>query len=216
MLKQEYAAKSLTIVRGLFREEVPALDQECQRLQREGDLAHDNLRALQWDKVGGGKQFDRLDPVTDISPALQRLALSPRLLELVEEILGEPATLFKDKLIFKTDGVRGYNNHQDYFNWQGSGAPPREVVSVAVAIDASTAGNGAVVYYPGPWDRLLNEGEEVSDIYNPHRGVVDPKHLEGIEPFMPELEPGDVILFSSLIPHESGPNHSGNTRRILY
>ncbi len=43
----------------------------------------------------------------EISPICKELAFYPPLLDLVQELYGEPACLFKDKLIFKKPGLRG-------------------------------------------------------------------------------------------------------------
>jgi 2-aminoethylphosphonate dioxygenase len=201
---------------GLLEDEAGSLREECERLCAALGTESGNLRVMGWDKLGGGKQFDRLDPVADVSPVIAALARDRRILDAVEAVLGEPAALLKDKLILKSAGVRGYSVHQDYFLWQGCGAQANEVVTVAVAIDRASKENGAVVYYPGRYDQLFNEREEVSDVYVPNSGVVDRKHLEGVAPLLIEAEAGDAVLFTSLIPHESGGNSTDGPRRVIY
>ena len=51
--------------------------------------------------------FETFDPVIDIAPVCDRLAHHPRLLDLLATLYGEPAQLFKDKLIYKPPGVKG-------------------------------------------------------------------------------------------------------------
>ena len=51
-------------------------------------------------------------------------------------LYGEPACLFKDKLIFKPPGTLGYKLHQDYISWKSF---PTSFLTVIVAIDAADA-----------------------------------------------------------------------------
>src|SRR5215510_11226791 len=88
----------------------------------------------------GECRFDCFDPVIDLSPAYERVARSRALLELVGQLYGERACLFKDKLIFKLPGADGYRLHQDYIAWESF---PTSFVTVIVAIDPCDHENGA-------------------------------------------------------------------------
>src|SRR5262249_38351899 len=61
--------------------------------------------------------FECFDPVIDIAPVCERLARDERLLSIIGELYGEEACLFKDKLIFKPPGAKGYDLHQDFIAW---------------------------------------------------------------------------------------------------
>ena len=79
----------------------------------------DNIRCRWQNHVETGEcRFDCFDPVIDLSEACERAARDPRLLEIVGALYGEPACLFKDKLIFKPPGSPGYELHQDYISWK--------------------------------------------------------------------------------------------------
>ena len=122
-------------------------------------------------------------------------------------LYGEPACLFKDKLIFKPPGALGYAMHQDYISWPTF---PRSFVTAIVAIDASDASNGATEVFPGyhtrgtlvPEDGMYHEVP--LDLIDLSKGV------------MLDLQPGDVAVFSGFTPHRSSPNRSGESRRLLY
>src|SRR5205823_8016427 len=94
----------------------------------------------------GESLFECFDPVIDIAPVCARIARDPRLLEPLAALFGEPACLFKDKLILKPPGAKGYDLHQDYIAWPHF---PRSFTTVAVAIDPSGADNGATEVFPG-------------------------------------------------------------------
>lgn len=200
-----------TVVRGLFDPaEMAAARAEADRLMRRTDLMDTkNLRCRWMPNVVTGEtcQFECFDPVIDISPTCAGLAYDERLLAVLAELYREPACLFKDKLIFKPPGVKGYGLHQDWIGWPGF---PRSFLTVLIPFDRAGADNGATEVFPGyhhngsltPAD---GECHELSaDVVDEGRGV------------LLELEPGDVGIFGGFTPHRSAPNRSGRPRRQLY
>jgi ectoine hydroxylase-related dioxygenase (phytanoyl-CoA dioxygenase family) len=205
-----YHEDGYLVVSGVFdAERIAELDAEADRLRQRTDLIHsDNIRC-RWQTVGetGECRFDCFDPVIDLSDACARAARDPRLLAIVGALYGEPACLFKDKLIFKASGTPGYALHQDYISWKSF---PTTFLTVIIAIDAADAANGATEVYAGyhrqgcltPLDGQYHQLSD--DAVDPARGVVL------------ALEPGDVALFSGFTPHRSAPNRSPHSRRLLY
>ena len=95
-------------VRGVFDPaRIAELAAEADRLMGRSDLMDTNNIRCRWQNhVDTGEcRFDCFDPVIDLSEACGRAARDPRLLEIVGALYGEPACLFKDKLIFKPAGV---------------------------------------------------------------------------------------------------------------
>src|SRR5215510_5255058 len=139
----DYRRDGFLIVRGVFApEEINELDSEACRLMELTDLMDsDNIRCRWQNCVTTGEcRFDCFDPVIDLSPVCASVARDPRMIDLVSALYGERAHLFKDKLIFKPPGAKGYAMHQDYISWKSF---PRSFVTAIVAIDASDANNGA-------------------------------------------------------------------------
>jgi ectoine hydroxylase-related dioxygenase (phytanoyl-CoA dioxygenase family) len=207
---QRYHDEGFLIVRSLFpREQVAELDAEARRLRDRADLIDQNNSRCRWqDDVNTGECcFDCFDPVIDLSPACERAALQPRLLEVLGALYGEPACLFKDKLIFKAPGMPGYQLHQDYIGWDSF---PETFVTAIVSIDHADAESGATEVFPGvhkrgyltPKDGLYRHLPD--DAVDPASGV------------LLALAPGDVAIFSGYTPHRSGPNRSSHWRRLLY
>src|SRR5262249_39676745 len=143
----------------------------------------------------------------DLSPACATLAGHPRMLTLLEGLYGEPARLFKDKLIFKPPGARGYDLHQDFIAWPNF---PRSFVTAAVAIDPCGLDNGCTVVYPGVPRRGCLPPED-GDYHPLPDGTVD-----GATAVPLELGPGDVAFFGCFVPHRSAANASARSRRLLY
>lgn len=205
-----YHEDGFLIARGLFDGgEVQGLAREAERLMQRTDLMDmDNIRCRWQNHAETGEcRFDCFDPVIDLSPACASVARDPRIIDVVSALYGEQAHLFKDKLIFKPPGAKGYGLHQDYISWPSF---PKSFVTAIVAIDPASAGNGATEVFPGyhgrgclsPLDGMYHEltAEQV-DL---SRGV------------MLDLAPGDVAIFSGYTPHRSDANRSGESRRLLY
>src|SRR5436190_16751238 len=53
----------------------------------------------------GEQLFEVFDPVNEVAPVCDRFCHDPRLIEFISSIYGEPACLFKEKLIFKPAGA---------------------------------------------------------------------------------------------------------------
>ncbi|HEX7275860.1 MAG TPA: phytanoyl-CoA dioxygenase family protein [Acidimicrobiales bacterium] len=198
-----YRDEGFVVVPALFgADEVAAWRAECDRLEGSGVFHPDNLRTH---VLNSERPPDRLDPVIDLSPVLADLASG--LASLAADLLGEEATLFKDKLIFKPPGARGYLAHQDYAYWHWLPVPPSSLVTVLVAVDEATADNGAVELFGGMHDRLLTDEGRPADIPD---GALPAAGL------LAETRPGDVVAFHSLTPHRSGDNRTAGPRRQLF
>jgi ectoine hydroxylase-related dioxygenase (phytanoyl-CoA dioxygenase family) len=206
----QYHVDGFLVVRQVFgRDRIAELEAEADRLCRRLDLIDPNNIRCRWQDhaTSGECRFDCFDPVIDLSDACERIARDPKLLEIVGALYGEPACLFKDKLIFKPAGALGYRLHQDYISWKSF---PTTFLTVIVAIDAADATNGATEVFPGchrqgclsardgNYHQLPDEAVDLS------KGVVL------------ELAPGDIAVFSGYTPHRSGPNRSDQSRRLLY
>ena len=206
----QYHADGFLVVRQVFgRDRIAELEAEAERLRSRLDLIDANNIRCRWQNhvTTGECRFDCFDPVIDLSAACERAARDPKLLEIVSALYGEPAYLFKDKLIFKPAGALGYQLHQDYISWKSF---PTTFLTVTVAIDAADASNGATEVFPGyhrqgclsPLDGNYHQLSD--DAVDFSTGVVL------------ELAPGDIAIFSGYTPHRSGPNRSDQSRRLLY
>ena len=181
--RERYLDKGyIALDRLLDADEVRTLQNECELLWRSADRSESNLRAVARATLEGGRTIDRLDPVSDLSPQIARLARGTRMRGVAAAALGEPALLMKDKLIYKAGGVQGYAVHQDFHVWQEMPVPPEAILSIGLAIDPARADNGAVQFYPGLHDRLHTASGVPTDLFGPSSGVVPPGALRGVQP----------------------------------
>jgi hypothetical protein len=210
-LRAEYEQNGFVVARSLFDPGIMReASAEADRLLKDFDRLRDvkNLRCRWQNNVFTGEcTFETFDPVIDLSPVCERLALDPRLLDLLATLYGEPACLFKDKLIYKPPGVKGYGLHQDWIAWEGF---PRSFLTVLIPFDPADRDNGCTVVYPGYHQKGTLSAED-GHYHELPAGTVDESRAVPLV-----LEPGDVAVFGGFTPHRSDPNVSDRWRRQLY
>ena len=128
-----------------------------------------------------------------------------KLLGIANDLFGQPAVLFKDKINFKLAGGDGFKPHQDQQAGWSVYAPL--FLTALVAIDDATEANGCLEMAAGQHTRGLI-GREWAPLTD--------EDLRSVE-FVPyPTAPGDAVFFDSYVPHRSGPNLSHEPRRVLY
>jgi ectoine hydroxylase-related dioxygenase (phytanoyl-CoA dioxygenase family) len=204
-----YHADGFLVARRVFPAvRIEELSAEADRIWARTELIDQNNIRCRWqDDVDGVCRFDCFDPVIDLSEACERAARDPKLVAIVSALYGEPACLFKDKLIFKAPGTTGYKLHQDYISWKSF---PTTFVTVIVAIDAADASNGATEVFPG----YHRQGCLTARDGNYHQ--LPDESVDPATGVVLELAPGDVVVFSGYTPHRSAANRSPHWRRLLY
>ncbi len=207
---QAFHEDGFTILRGVFSpSEMSSIQRECDRLLRDNAdlITPDNVRCrFMTDHRSGEPLFEVFDPVNDLSELLRQVCVDLRLTSAVEAIYQEPAELFKEKLIYKMPGAKGYSLHQDIpQSWPGW---PQTFLTVLLAIDSCRRENGCTELYRGYHDHFLSSDP---DAYMLPDDCVCKSRREFLE-----LEPGDVAIFHGLTPHGSGPNRSVGPRRAFY
>lgn len=208
--REFYHEQGYLILRDFFSPALlaQAADEADALLQRRDLIAVENLRCRwQINIHSGAREFETFDPILDLSPACARIAADARLLAVLAALYGEEACLFKDKLIFKWPGAKGYGLHQDWIAWPGF---PRSFLTVLVAFDRADAGNGCTQVFPGYHKKGLLSPEDGHYHELPLESV-DEAHGVNLE-----LERGDVAVFGGFTPHRSAPNHSPRWRRQLF
>ncbi|MFM7058046.1 MAG: phytanoyl-CoA dioxygenase family protein [Planctomycetota bacterium] len=207
---QAWSSDGFLILRRVFSEaEMAQLQAECDRLlcQSPSLISPQNLRCRFMPHHQTEEPlFEVFDPVLDLSALLREVCFDSRILDVVASILQEPAELFKEKLIFKMPGARGYDLHQDIpQNWPGW---PRSFLTVLVAIDPSSRRNGCTEVYRGYHDGFLST--DAQQYMLPADSVCSSRRE-----FL-ELEPGDLAIFHGLTPHGSAANQTDGMRRAFY
>jgi len=150
--------------------------------------------------------LQRIENFLDYHPELNEMFNGKNFLNIVTDMMGDEAVLFKEKINYKLPGGGEFKPHQDaQAGWGQYGHTFH--VSVLVTIDPSDKENGCLEVVRGKHkEGLLGpEWQELSD------DVVAKLEWEPVP-----TQPGDILLFDSFVPHRSGPNLSSRPRRALY
>lgn len=206
---QAYQDLGYLVVRGLLADRIPEALAEADTLFQRKELIHSHNIRCRWQPhfQTGECLFETFDPVVDISTVCAELAEDPRLLALLADLYGEPACLFKDKLIYKPPGMKGYGLHQDWIAWPGF---PTSFLTVLIPFDAACVDNGCTEVFPG-YHRQGSLSPKDGQYHELPAEAVDEARCVPLE-----LEPGDVAVFGGFTPHRSAPNRSDRWRRQLY
>jgi 2-aminoethylphosphonate dioxygenase len=128
-----------------------------------------------------------------------------RLRAAVDQLLGAPACLFKEKINFKMPGGAGFEPHQD--QQAGWSRYASMFITALVSIDRATIENGCLE---------MGDGARVIGLIGEEWQPLGPAQMTGLSLLPVPTEPGDVLFFDSYAPHASKPNMTDRARRILY
>jgi hypothetical protein len=215
------------------RIDLPCVEQQLNRLARqaedklagrpEGEAACRESGLIVVPEAGDSRLLCRIEYLAGASLCI-RDELGRRLATLVEGMIGQPITLFKDKCNFKHPGGGGFPAHQDITAYHHFGT--RYQVTVAVMLDPAAALNGGLEM-ASHWDTTAAGARLETTPRGPlpmlpsyqggHRnGDIVDELSNQMKWELIEAAPGDIILFDSYVPHRSQPNRSHATRRILF
>jgi ectoine hydroxylase-related dioxygenase (phytanoyl-CoA dioxygenase family) len=147
----------------------------------------------------------RIEKYVDYHPEFKAIAYSKKILDCMEDIIGESCILFKDKINFKRPGAGGFRPHQDVqARWDDFA---KYTLSIMISTDVSTPENGCLQVARGHHKRGL-----IGKYDRPLEG----KDLDGMIFEKVPTEIGDVLFFDHYTPHKSEPNRSSEPRSNIY
>lgn len=160
------------------------------------------------------KIIQRIENFLDIPAcaALRGLLNGPEFLALVSQLFNaiQPvrtsALLYKEKINYKLPGGSGYKPHQDVAaGWWQYGQTLH--ISAYISIDSTSIDNGALE---------LVKGEHTKGLIGEAYQELAKDYCEQQIWHRFETDPGDVLFFTSFVPHRSGINTTNNSRRVVY
>lgn len=187
--------------RALEPERLTAVREAVDELEaREEQLVHE---------AGGRLGISRADEITFAphlvkrSPSLRTFASSNPFVDLCRDLLGPRVRLYWDQAVYKApEAPRPFPWHQDTaYNF----TEPQDYLTLWIPLVDATVENGCPWIAPG----LHRHG--TLHHRNTPLGLVCKEDDEGAVAV--EAKVGDVVVFSSLTPHRTGPNTSGEVRK---
>jgi phytanoyl-CoA hydroxylase len=135
------------------------------------------------------------------------LARDPRILDVMQDLVGPDIKLFRDALMMKPPhhgSAKPY--HQDSAYWA---IDPPDLVSVWMALDDATLENGCMRVLPGSHKWGIMEHQHLADFQ------VDEAKLDTSNEVAVPLKAGGCLFFHSMLLHATAPNHSPYPRRSM-
>jgi len=143
------------------------------------------------------------------NPFFMGLARHPRMVSVVERILGRPLRLYNTQLFAKPAEVGTVVPlHQDMPYWPFA---PYEMLSCWIALDDSTIENGCVRFKRG--SHKLGILRHVPSNVKGNSLGLDDERMQGFPEEVVQVPRGSCVLHHCLTAHWSEPNRSGQPRR---
>lgn len=152
------------------------------------------------------------------------LSCYPNLYHLIEgtittflgQLFDEPYVLFKDKLNYKWPNGGAFSPHQDHPAFELFG--PTEFITAMVCIDEATLENGCL-YIAENWKQdLLTDDHTILPyvVGGKDHGTIQKMWTDKLNWLPLKASPGDLVIFTSFVPHYSEINKSEEPRRALF
>jgi ectoine hydroxylase-related dioxygenase (phytanoyl-CoA dioxygenase family) len=135
-----------------------------------------------------------------------------KLVDSVEQLLGDEAYHYHSKMIMKDARVGGaWAWHQDYGYWYQNGVLTPNLCSVSIAVDAATKANGCMQvlqgsHHLGRVDHILTGEQAGADMERVREAMRRYPLVDCV------MKPGDALFFHANLLHASARNDSDQPR----
>lgn len=168
--------------------------------------AHQHLATLPGDAL-------RTAPI-EREPFFTEVVALPALVDLATRVLGHDVEPFGCTYVVKPARTGLPTRwHQDGHPWEARGID--RAVSLGIALDASTRGNGCLLVIPRSHRLAARPLQAVSDPPNTFGAEVDPALVDESLAVAVELQPGDVSVHHPNLIHGAEANRSERPRTTL-
>jgi len=221
---QTFHDRGYLVLRDVFEEsELDEMRAEADRILEllvNASLANGRTsRRLTAVEDGDGLQVKKVQPVNDLSRVIASISEDERFLAPMRTLMGDEPRLMEEKLNYKqplgtnpgiatATGDASWPVHNDWAYYRQDGYP-RSIIWSAVCLDDCTETRGPIHVWPGSHVRHLPHEETDRGLEIPPEEI---NHGGGRDLTVPA---GSVLLFHSLLAHNSRHNESGRPRRLM-
>lgn len=217
--KKFWSENSYLHIPGLFRDRVKEMGKWMDEISNWEQGLDQWLCYYEMDNPS---QLSRIENFIPYHQGMKEVFTGPTVVDLISELMGEQAILYKERINFKSPGGGPHAAHQDgvaYEQGENAAFDPniKPYLSILVSIDEATEENGCLQVVPDwPVDHL-----EILPMEAPFPDRPDyMKIKQTVEDKLTwqklPTKPGDALVFTERLPHRSEPNLSDKTRRIMY
>ncbi len=221
----EYEQKGFLSFEDYFdKEEMDAFIQELSDYEEDEDLKLSEGTVLE----PGRQEIRSIFGIHEISERFSRLTRDPRLLAMVQQLLGSDVYIHQSRINYKPGFKgKGFNWHSDFETWHSEDGMPRmRSLSCSITLTENGEFNGPLMLVPGSHNffipcvgRTPEDNYKASlksqDIGVPDNASLRKLMLEGdIE--APKGGPGSLVLFECNTMHGSNMNMSCWPRSNLF
>jgi ectoine hydroxylase-related dioxygenase (phytanoyl-CoA dioxygenase family) len=169
---------------------------------------------------GERQMVRKIQPIDDLSLAFTELSRDERLTEPMRAVMDDEPRLMEEKLNYKQplpdripalEGQRpttSFPVHSDWAYYRNQDYP-RTTTSAAIAIDDLSAENGTIRFWPGTNDEFVEHERTDNGL------EVPPDRVDESEADVIEADAGSLIVFDSMVWHDSSPNDTDEPRRLM-
>ncbi|KAI9506810.1 hypothetical protein BX070DRAFT_238300 [Coemansia spiralis] len=189
------------------KDQIQNLIKEVRAIQSWPDTPGKWMNYYELNKATNSLQLCRTENFTPYSDYLRNTVTGSRVLGILEQLVGEPYVLFKEKINAKLPGGQGFKPHQDSPAFTHLGQVNH--ITILFTIDGSYIENGCLEVVPG---------SHASGTIIPHHedGSMVEEWCKSHEWMPVECNSGDLLIFGSYLAHRSGKNNSDVSRANLY
>lgn len=223
---EHYREEGYAILRGLFDPaEMAEIQEAARRVYAEGikhpsSYRHKNLYFDVIDDPDGGHVMLQAHWFSWIDATLDSYRRHPKVFAALQPLLGDDIKQIANQIHWKPPGARltGFRFHQDLrFRDKDSleGDPIANSVTMGLAIDRTTAENGALQVIPGSHKLGYLGLSDDGGVLMKGQTAEGELRKAGLDPasiVTCELEPGDAVIWSLLTVHGSGANRARHDR----
>jgi phytanoyl-CoA hydroxylase len=155
-----------------------------------------------------GDGVRKLEGLVEGDELFRRLGTHPKLVSVVEQILGPDLKMFRNALLLKPPLVGSPKGmHQDSPYWP---IAPMNLCSCWFPLEDATPENGCMAVIPG-WHKMgALPHKHVKDDF-----VVEESAYDASKMVLKPMRAGSGLFFHSLLPHYTAPNRSPHWRRAI-
>ena len=144
----------------------------------------------------------------------ERYMLHPRVLDVLETLIGPDVMAMQSMLFLKPPGQPGQAYHQDSFYIKTA---PDTLCGAWIAIDDANADNGCMGFIPGSnHEPIYEEVGQPQDTEDFKEGLTETQGVDSSREILASVKAGDVVFFHGHLLHRSRRNATEDRYRRAY